>query len=822
MPFFSKEITDALFRQIFESELIGLFFTTSDGKIVSANKTFLDCIGYTAEDIKNKSLNWRDITPPEFIETSEEIDIVLRDKGITPFYEKEYLKKDGSRIQMLMRSAQIKDSKNFDNVTYAIDISKRKQIEKDLANARDDLEARVDDRTKDLTEANLFLQSLFDNIPNMIFVKDAKDLKFVRFNKAGENLLGIKRDNLIGKSDKDFFPIEEADFFIQKDRDVLKKKTILDIPEERISTKYGVRILHTKKIPILDSNNNPKFLLGISEDITDVKNSEEERHQLIRAQAAREEAEKTVKRLELLADASTLLTSSLDYQITLKNFYDFIMTRMADWCHITLYKSDEKESPQFVLETEALEKNIANELKQRPWRLIDDIGKAVSADKKDQELFLELKKANFRSIIHVNLKARGNNLGYLLLGTKVGSNQTFGLAELQLAEELAEKASLAIDNSRLFSEAQKANQLKDEFLATLSHELRTPLNIIHGYSELLKNFSDKMTDKEKSESLDAIHRNAIDQTNIINDILDVSRIITGKMNLNLSLLSPAESIISVTKNTAHMAKVKNIKLITQLPESTVLVTMDPIRLQQIIWNLISNAIKFTPSGGEILIKNYLDKDHCIIEVSDNGIGVSPQFLPHIFERFRQEDGSMTRKYGGLGLGLAIVRHLVEMHGGTIEAHSAGKNLGTQFIVKLPIALSGTPVKSKKKQDFPDNYLDKVKILLVEDSRDTRLLITRLLATYGAEIQEADSAPMARELLKSFQPDVILCDIEMPGENGVQFISSLRKSNNHIPAIALTAYAREEEKEQFLSAGFQSHIPKPASIQVLLTEIRNAV
>lgn len=821
MPFSSQEINAKLFKKIFESGIIGLIFTTFDGQIVEANKAFLDFTGYTEDDLRQGKLNWEKITPPEHWEVTNQAIEDLKTKGASLPYEKEYYKKDGSRIQLLLGSVRV-DAKFYDCMTYAIDISERWKIEQQLSATLETLEARVNERTKDLSDANTFLQSLFENIPNMIFVKDAQDLKFVRFNKAGEELLGVKRESLIGKSDRDFFPKEEAEAFIMNDKNVLLKKNILDIPEEKITTKSGTRILHTKKIPILDANGNAKFLLGISEDITEIKRAEREKNEFIRAQIAREEAEKNVARLELLGDASTLLTSSLDYQSTLRNFYEFLMSRMADWCHITIYKSGEVDSPQFIFETTPLSIDILNELKENRWKFIKDIDEAIhnhNNQNGEKDLLSHLSKLHFKSIIYAPLKARGNNLGHMLLATKTGTQRSFTLTDLQLAEELAEKASLAIDNSRLFHEAQNASRLKDEFLATLSHELRTPLNIIHGYSELLLNFYNKMSDKERKESLEAIHRNTLDQTNIVNDILDVSKIITGKMSLNLSLLSISNIITAVAKNAEQMAKAKNLELITELPDSPLQVMVDKTRLQQIIWNLISNAIKFTPEGGKITIKNYVEDSFCIIEVQDTGIGVSPHFLPYIFERFRQEDGSMTRKYGGLGLGLAIVRHLAEMHGGSVEARSEGKGKGSQFVVRIPLSKAMTTAKRNKELPSQKLSLKDFKILVIEDSRDNRLLINRLLSKHGAVVTEATSTKEARTVLKTYSPDVILCDIGMENETGLQFITKLRSDKVNIPAIALTAYAREEERLKFLKSGFQEHITKPISIQSLVTAIK---
>lgn len=818
MPISSKEVSENLFQQIFESGILGLIFTTFDGKVVEANDAFLDFTGFTREDLKAGLIDWIKITPPEFMKVTMKAIENLKSKGMTPPYEKEYFRKDGSRVQVLMGSVRVKNSKNYDNMTYAIDISQRKKIQTELASSRELLEERVIERTKDLSETNSFLQSLIENIPNMIFVKDAKDLKFVRFNRAGERLLGVNREDMIGKSDYDFFPEKEAKFFIQKDRDVLNKKTILDIPEEPITTKNGTRILHTKKIPLLDSDNNPRYLLGISEDITEFKKAEAEKIKYAREQAAREEAEINVARLEILGDASKVLTVSLDFKQTIVNFFDFMQSRVADWVHISIDKGETGNSEAATLETSPLDPEIAKAVREYRWKLIRDVDDALKNHSSEKEILNRMKNQGFSSIINVQLKVRGKNSGNMLLALSKNTRRLFTLADMQLAEDLAERASLAIDNARLFSEARRANQLKDEFLATLSHELRTPLNIIYGYSELLKNFPDKMSEKEKYDSIDAIYRNAVDQSNIVNDILDVSRIITGKMNVNLSLQKPSEVILAVAKNSIRLAEVKNIKLITDIPKDPLYIMMDPTRMQQIVWNLVSNAIKFTPSQGEVLIKNYKEDENCVIEVKDSGIGISSDFLPHIFERFRQEDGSMTRKYGGLGLGLSIVKHLVEMHGGTVEARSGGKDKGSTFLLKIPLATQPNLTQASNSSSIPKDALENVKILLIEDSRDNRLLVTRLLSNYSAQIEEAESAKAARKILKTFKPDVILCDIGMPDEDGLEFIKKLRETDA-TPAIALTAYARDEERNQFLNSGFQGHVTKPISIQTLLSEIK---
>jgi PAS domain S-box-containing protein len=423
----------------------------------------------------------------------------------------------------------------------------------------------------------------------------------------------------------------------------------------------------------------------------------------------------------------------------------------------------------------------------------------------------------------------GEVLGGLFFGHE--KSGVFNERAEQIVVGLAGQAAIAIDNARLFEAAErarqaaeKANRLKDEFLATVSHELRTPLNSILGWANLIRKGG--LTPEMQARALETIERNARSQQQIIEDILDVSRIITGKLRLEIAPLDLAEIIEAAIESVRPSAEAKSIRLETELRQSGAHVNGDAHRLQQIIWNLLSNAIKFTPKGGVVGIKLRRINSHVQIVVQDSGKGIESEFLPHVFDRFRQADASTTRLHGGLGLGLAIVRHLVELHGGTVSAESEGANLGATFTVTLPItALQSEtvlPVLQTQTLDTAhphfhlspsfESKLEGLRVLCVDDETDARELLFAALSQYGASVKTAASAREALEILRHWKPDVILSDIGMPDEDGFSFINKLRalshNEGGNIPAAALTAYAGIEDRKQILAAGFQTYVAKP--------------
>lgn len=394
----------------------------------------------------------------------------------------------------------------------------------------------------------------------------------------------------------------------------------------------------------------------------------------------------------------------------------------------------------------------------------------------------------------------------------------------------AEKQQLLESERAARVEAERVSRMKDEFLATLSHELRTPLNAILGWSQILER---KKSDEARlTEGLSAIARNARAQARLIEDLLDMSRITTGKLRLNLQEVNVAEVIEGAIDSVMPSADAKEIRLRKILDSTAGPVSGDPARLQQIVWNLLTNAVKFTPKHGKIEVLLERVDSSIEIHVSDTGQGIDPSFLPFIFERFRQADSSITRKHGGLGLGLSLVKQLAELHGGTIRAKSRGVGEGSTFTLSLPISIARL-AELRSDQDAAirsESFLDLevelsgITVLVVDDEPDARSIAKRILEEAKATVFTAGSAKEALEMLEQVKPDVLLSDIGMPDEDGYQLIRKIRSlpadRGGRVPAAALTAYARSEDRRKALLAGYHSHIVKPIEPAELVTVIAN--
>jgi signal transduction histidine kinase len=435
----------------------------------------------------------------------------------------------------------------------------------------------------------------------------------------------------------------------------------------------------------------------------------------------------------------------------------------------------------------------------------------------------------------------GEVLGGLFFGHH--EEDVFTARHERIIEGLASQTAIAMDNARLYQRAQEAirereellirerearedaesaSRAKDEFLSTLSHELRTPLNAIFGWTRLLS--TGGLEPETFARAIETIDRNAKLQARLIDDMLDVSRIISGKLRLDAQPVDLTMVINAAVDTLRPAADAKDQRVHVVLDYGAGFVLGDPVRLQQVIWNLLSNAIKFTAKGGRVQVQLERINSHVEITVSDTGPGIDEEFLPFVFERFRQADSSITRKHGGLGLGLAIVRHLTELHGGTIEASNLQDRTGAIFLLKLPVLAVRAPavshetptrvhpgVSGKVPFDCPPE-LHGIKVLAVDDEADSRHLLCSVLERCGAQVKTCASAAEALELLDEYEPDILISDIGMPGETGYDLIEKVRTRENgsaqRLPAVALTAYARIEDRLQALTAGYNMHVSKP--------------
>lgn len=385
-----------------------------------------------------------------------------------------------------------------------------------------------------------------------------------------------------------------------------------------------------------------------------------------------------------------------------------------------------------------------------------------------------------------------------------------------------QRLTLLQQESAARAAAETANRLKDEFLAVLSHELRTPLNAIVGWTHLIK--KGNLNPDTFQRALDTIARNAAAQTQLIEDLLDLSRIMRGQISLQIESVDVASLLLTTVDTLRPAAEAKSIQINLDIAAEVDTLPADLNRLQQICWNLLSNAIKFTPANGQVWVRTFTDQGNLHIEVVDSGIGIAPDFLPYVFEHFRQADGSATRSHGGLGLGLAICRRLVELHGGTIHVDSDGLGQGATFTVVLPLRTTRqSSVPSSSHISGMEPSLEGIKAIVLDDEADARELLKLTLEQWGIQVACANNAANAYEVLKTFKPDIIISDIGIPDEDGYSFLRKVRAWPDmrlaRVPAIALTAYAREEDRQNALAVGYEEHIPKPFDPAEVIDAVR---
>ena len=580
-----------------------------------------------------------------------------------------------------------------------------------------------------------------------------------------------------------------------------------------------------------------KLFTVILRDITERRQAEAEREQLAREQTARAEAEyaaEKIRRLQAVID-------SVLAHLTLENLLPEMLNRIRE-----LLETDSAAILLLSEDGQSLVIRAAIGLQEEVIGMRIPLGKGVAGsiaasraplvveDLSAVEVINPVLRREARSLIGAPLIVKGELIGVIHADTS--KLKRFAENDVRLLQLAADRVALAIEQRRLYEveqqarrQAEEANRTKDEFLALVSHELRSPLNAILGYTRMLRSGPEDREGFNKVTGV--IERSAKAQLQIIEDLLDSARIVTGKLRIEPSLVDLVPALEAALDTVRSAAEAKGITLVanfSQLPEQ---VLGDSTRLQQVVWNLLANAVKFTPEGGLVELRMEGAADHIRIAVSDTGKGIEPEFLPFVFDRFRQADSSSGRRYGGLGLGLSLVKHLVELHGGTITAASEGAGRGTTFTITLPrrhlefIPSPSSAVTSREvrvEDAIPRDQhlsLEGLSVLVVDDQEEARVVLNHALSEYGAQVTTASSGAEALAILSrppdGRRPDALILDIAMPGEDGYAVLKKMRALEveqgavvYQIPAIALTAHARVEDRVRALNAGFQMHVAKP--------------
>ncbi|HXE80810.1 MAG TPA: ATP-binding protein [Vicinamibacterales bacterium] len=546
---------------------------------------------------------------------------------------------------------------------------------------------------------------------------------------------------------------------------------------------------------------------------------------------------------EFLADLTAALNRTLDYGEMLAVLTQLSVPRIGDLCILHMRGDDgavrvravahrdpvQADGVQGMLRDVAVREDggpgvgeVIRTGETRVFRQVEPADLAGNALDEASDSFL--RELRLRAGMIVPLRTSSAVAGAISFVATAASGRTYCEADLALAEEVAGRAAIAIENALLYRFAQEANRQKDEFLANLSHELRTPLNSVLGWARMLE--SGRLSPERAAQAVTTIRRNAETQARLIADILDVARIVSGKLQLALEDDADVSRIVaSAVESLEAEAQRKGVTLATWI-EPGLVATVDSARLQQVVWNLVSNAIKFTPASGRVEIALRYEDRGLTLQVRDTGRGIDPAFLPHLFQRFRQAESSATRAHAGLGLGLAIARHLTELHGGSIRAESEGLGLGSTFVVRLPGALAATTQASDAARGDRDVHrLDGSRVLVVDDDPDARQLLAVMLGDAGAAVATAGSLDEAMAYLEREPCDLLVADIAMPGGDGFELLHRVRAAGaaaDRLPAIAVTAHARDDDRRRALLAGFQGHLPKPVDQDALLEMTASAL
>jgi PAS domain S-box-containing protein len=678
-----------------------------------------------------------------------------------------------------------------------------------------------------LTENNNILQAVISGTNDIIYVKDLQG-RYVMSNQAAAQWLNITVNSMMGQDDLALFPAEVAQRIQTEDRRVIDANESV-IYEEQLLKGDELRSLLTGKYPWRNEQGEVKGIIGISRDVTDFKQVEadlQQRNEYI--QILYETSRDLLSTYQPLALIDALFTK-LKPLIGLDIYFNYIIDQEQQKLHLMF---DSGISEEVAREIEWLEigQAICGTVAQQRCQIVQANLQQSTDPKTELARSLGLTAYSCQPLIF-----QGKLFGTLGFGSRTRTK--FTSAETKLFQAICDRIAIALERSELVSSLQqqteeltRANRLKDEFLAALSHELRTPLNPIMGWTKLLQ--TQKLTLPKTQEALSTIERNVKQQIALVEDLLDISRVVQGQFKLTSQPVDLAPILNAARDSVRFAAIAKSITLELHYPVDSISQVMgDELRLQQVFWNLLSNAIKFTPDDGRVDVWLEQVQNDAQIRITDTGIGIAAEFLPYVFDRFRQADGSSTRRYGGLGLGLALVKHLVELHGGTVSVESLGEGRGATFKVNLPLlkSASSNPGTSNSQQPQTDlsssvtsESLTGIRVLVVDDQPDNLDLLDFVLKQEGAIVTTVTCATEALAIISENPPDILISDIGMPDMDGYELLRQVRalpnQQNKPIKAIALTAFAQQEDRERMKNAGFQAYLAKPCNLVDLIEAI----
>jgi PAS domain S-box-containing protein len=785
---------------IVESADAAIYSVDLAGAVTSWNRAAEHIFGYAAGEMVGRPIDM--IIPEDRHNEDAEVMARIRAGQSVRHYETVRRRRDGSLIDVALTVSPIRGEAG-----EVVGISK---IARDIT------------RQRLLEQQGRHLAAIVESSDDAIISKDL-DGVIRSWNRAAQRMFGYEAGEAIGRSVRIIVPDDrqaEEDEVLRR----IRSGESLEHFETTRRRKDGSLIAISLVVsPIRDVDGH---IVGASKIARDIS-----------------ERKRTAERAAFLAEAGKVLGGSLDYEATLTAVANLAVPAIADWCAVDIL-ADGRIDRLAVAHVDPRKVELARTIRERyedptsPYSVPHVIRTGepamvpaisdemiVASAKGDRERIAAVRSLGLVSYLCVPLKTHGRTLGALTFAT-AESGRRYTDADLQFAQEIAYRAALAVDNAQAYKDAQLASRLKDEFLATLSHELRTPLNAILGYARLLN--SGMMIPEKQMSALATVERNATVLAQIVEDILDVSRIISGKIRLNIQPVDLPAVVRTAVDTIMPAADAKQIQVRTIVDPGAEPISGDPDRLQQVVWNLVSNAVKFTPKRGQVQVRVERINSSVEIVVSDTGNGIKPEFLPHLFERFRQAEGGLARENPGLGLGLAIVRHLVELHGGSVRATSAGEGQGSTFRVRLPVMIvHPEPIGEEPRTQLPRPAqmmarLEGIHVLAVDDDRDSLALVRDILERAGGRVTMVDSGAAALDQIEAAPPDVIVADVGLPVMDGFAFIQEVRRLRDarlrQIPAAALTAYARPSDRVRALESGFQMHLAKPVDPVELVAAI----